>query len=359
MKIGIGIGIDKQQQSGSGPTPPVFTVAPQISGTPVVGETLTCDGGTVTGTGPITRSYQWYRGATPVGTDSNTYVPVQADAGNTSNIKCVVDADNAAGTASADSNTIAQILDATWNAFKTTLGITDATINSAMNTYMITRKAISATASLGAYPMVGGTATTHSRNLYNPADSDAAKRITWAGTITHNANGVQGNGVNGTGNTFINTSTEFSTNDFTIIWYSRSNVQGNQSDFGSINVSGNGLVFSTRWSDNNTYNAAQATINNGGNVIPNTQGCYVFKRSGNTVTLSRNGTNIFTRTDAGSIKISQTLRVISRIINGTVDAFSTRQYTHYEILNFALDSTQETNIVNAVIAKETALSRNV
>ena len=91
--------------SGGGAVAPVFTVAPAITGTAVVGQTLTCDGGTVTGTEPITRSYQWYRGVTPIGTDSATYTLVQADAGQ--NIKCTGTATNIAGSANADSNTLA------------------------------------------------------------------------------------------------------------------------------------------------------------------------------------------------------------------------------------------------------------
>ena len=330
-----------------------------ISGTAVVGQTLTASASGVTGIPTPTLSYQWKRGATNIGTNASTYTLVQADAGNTSNITCVVTATNAVGSAVATSNTIAQILDATWNDFKTTLSITDSTINSAMNTYTITRKSISATASLGAYPMVGGTDVTHSRNLYNPANTDVAKRILWAGTVTHNSNGVQGNGVNGTGDTFINDSTDFATNDFTVVWYSRSNLSGNQTDFGVANVTAGGLFLSTRWSDNNTYNGAHSTLNNAGNVIANTSGCFVFKRIGNSVTLTRNGTLLFSRTDATSIKINNTIRVISRFFNLSVDAFSARQYTHFEFLNFGLNGTQETNIINAVIAKETALSRNV
>jgi hypothetical protein len=337
---------------------PVNSVAPVVSGTAVVSQVLTTTNGAWDNS-PTSFSYQWKRGATNIGTNSSTYTLVQADAGNASNITCVVTATNAVGSADATSNTIAQILDATWNDFKTTLSITDSTINSAMNTYTITRKSISATASLGAYPMVGGTDVTHSRNLYNPANTDAAKRILWAGTVTHNSNGVQGNGVNGTGDTFINGSTEFPTNDFTVVWYSRSNLSGNQTDFGVANITAGGLFLSTRWSDNNTYNGAHSTLNNAGNVIANTSGCFVFKRIGNSVTLTKNGTLLFSRTDATSIKINNTIRVISRFFNLSVDAFSARQYTHFEFLNFGLNSTQETNIINAVIAKETALSRNV
>lgn len=88
--------------------PPVFTVNPQITGTAVVNQTLTCDGGTVTGGGVITKTYQWYRGATLIsGATNSTYTLVSADAGQ--NIKCTVTATNTAGSASADSNTLAII----------------------------------------------------------------------------------------------------------------------------------------------------------------------------------------------------------------------------------------------------------
>lgn len=56
---------------------------------------------------------------------------------------------------------------------------------------------------LALYLYIGGTATTHKFNAVNPLDTDAAFRVTWAGTITHSAQGVKGNGVNGWGDTHL------------------------------------------------------------------------------------------------------------------------------------------------------------
>lgn len=83
---------------------PVNTVAPVISGSTTLGSTLTSTTGTWTVTPAPTFSYQWFRGATPIGTNSANYTLVQADAGQ--NIKCTVTATNTAGSASADSNSI-------------------------------------------------------------------------------------------------------------------------------------------------------------------------------------------------------------------------------------------------------------
>ncbi|MBJ7522160.1 MAG: hypothetical protein JHC84_20835 [Solirubrobacteraceae bacterium] len=63
---------------------PVNTAPPQITGTVVVGATVTCAPGAWTGNGAITRAYRWVvdgRGGDPyVGTGA-TYVPVPADEG--------------------------------------------------------------------------------------------------------------------------------------------------------------------------------------------------------------------------------------------------------------------------------------
>lgn len=49
------------------------------------------------------------------------------------------------------------------------------------------------------YPFMGGSAASHSFNLVNPDRG----RITWVGGLTHNANGVTGNGTSGFGKTGI------------------------------------------------------------------------------------------------------------------------------------------------------------
>lgn len=47
------------------------------------------------------------------------------------------------------------------------------------------------------YLYIGGTATAHKFNAVNPLDTDGAFRLTFFGSITHSAEGIKGNGVNG------------------------------------------------------------------------------------------------------------------------------------------------------------------
>jgi len=85
------------------PAAPVNTVLPDITGTAVVGNVLTTDDGTWTGS-PTSYAYQWKRGATNIGTNANTYTLVTADAGQS--ITCVVTATNAVGSTPATSNAV-------------------------------------------------------------------------------------------------------------------------------------------------------------------------------------------------------------------------------------------------------------
>ena len=87
----------------AGSPAPVNTVAPDVTGGTYVGDLLTTTDGTWSGS-PTSFSYQWYRDATNIGTNANTYTLVSADA-NT-NITCVVTATNAGGSTPATSNIV-------------------------------------------------------------------------------------------------------------------------------------------------------------------------------------------------------------------------------------------------------------
>lgn len=88
------------------------------------------------------------------------------------------------------------------------------------------------------YPFVGGSANTHRFNLKNIADTDAAYRLTFGGTVTHNSNGVTGNGTSGFYNTYINpnTNTSLGQNNISTFVYIRTNVAEDKVDFGNIDT---------------------------------------------------------------------------------------------------------------------------
>jgi hypothetical protein len=91
--------------SGTAAPGPINTVAPVISGTPEVGQTLTSTTGTWTGTGTITYAYQWRRNGENIGSaTASTYEVQVADEG--ADITCRVTATDDLGSRGANSNAL-------------------------------------------------------------------------------------------------------------------------------------------------------------------------------------------------------------------------------------------------------------
>ena len=87
--------------SGGQVAAPVKTMAPQISGTPTIGQTLFCSQGSWTNY-PESFAYQWLRDGAPIDTATGAdYTLTKADAGH--QLSCQVTASNGAGSAMATS----------------------------------------------------------------------------------------------------------------------------------------------------------------------------------------------------------------------------------------------------------------
>ena len=93
-------------------------------------------------------------------------------------------------------------LDPDAQAFLTAAGITDETQESAVNQLVLDLKSAGIWTKMDVvWPIVGGTATAHKYNLVDPQDTDAAYRMTFNGTFTHNANGAKPTTEGGWGDT--------------------------------------------------------------------------------------------------------------------------------------------------------------
>ena len=93
---------------GSYGSPPANTVAPAVTGTAQVRQTLSCSTGTWDGVPAPTFTYQWQSNSSNIsGATSNTYQIVDAYVGTV--IRCVVTATNPISTASANSNATASV----------------------------------------------------------------------------------------------------------------------------------------------------------------------------------------------------------------------------------------------------------
>lgn len=337
---------------------PTNSVAPVISGTAVVGQVLTSTTGTWSGIPTPTYSYQWKRGATNIGTNASTYTLVQADAGNTSNITCVVTATNAGGSANVTSNQIAQILTVRTSAFLTASAISDTTIRSALNTLDVGLISNSLDTKMKAlYPFVGGTASTHKFNFMNAADTNAAFRLTFPGTLIHSSTGINSNGVNGFYNTNFNCTSNGSLNNQSLGIYIRTNLDGGSGslDYGTEFTTGALTQIYTKVLSGATQSTLMRVNDNGAVFSNNTnsQGFYAASRLSSGSFLQQKNNTIIT-TSVSSVSLPS-----ANILGFKNTTIYTPREQAFAFIGDGLTNTELTNYYTLVQAFQTTLGRQI
>jgi hypothetical protein len=133
------------------------------------------------------------------------------------------------------SGTPATTYDTDAQAYFTTANITDTTEKTAWNAFVVGAKSDGFWNDLQVInPLLGSAAAKTAINAKNPAQH----AITWNGTVTHNADGVTGNGTNGYGNMAYNPSTQMSTSGAFACAYVVNAIANNATEtfeFGSTN----------------------------------------------------------------------------------------------------------------------------
>ena len=245
--------------------------------------------------------------------------------------------------------------DADATAFNTAAGITDATQKAAVNQLVLDLKAASIWSKLDAiYPFVGGSATSHKYNLKNPADSDAAFRISFAGGWTHASTGATPNGTTGEGNTHWIPNTDASTSSLSFGAYLR-----NDDKSGTYQIYG---VFSTYFVQHN-LSSDNMFSGSAGNLITtsNTTTKKLFVHSRTSTTQSndyQDGSGIGSETTSVGGLPTIEFFLGSRNRGGYSDFFDGHEYA-FAFLGDGLNGTEVTALTNAVNTFETTLSRNV
>jgi hypothetical protein len=337
---------------------PVNTVAPVISGTPTVGQTLSSTTGTWTGNPTPTYTYQWKRnGSNIASATSSTYTLVQADA--TFAITCAVTGTNVAGAAEATSNSLT-IFDADAQAFITAAGITDNTQKSAINTLVVSMKGFGIWTKMKAiYPFVGGTAALHKWNLKDPRDLDAAFRLVFNGGWTHSSTGALPNGTNGYADTFFNTDDVTTTGLQSYGVYLRTNPTF------AVNTTeaSTGLRNGIYWIRVNNTLPTTSNIRSGNRTenISGVTGLIGHSRSTATQWYVNNNSTILVGTISASTLTSETIRTFSLgAYNdvGIISNFSTQQLA-FAFYGEPLLSSEMTNYYTAIQTFQTTLGRQV
>lgn len=345
---------------GGGGIPPSNTVAPVISGTAVVGQTLSSTTGTWIGTPIPTYTYQWYRGVTPIsGATSSTYTLVQADA--TFSVTCVVTATNPAGIASATSNALT-IIDADAQAFFTASGLTGTTNQSAINKLVVDMKGYGIWTKMKAiYPIVGGTAALHKWNLKDPQDTNAAYRLTFNGGWTHSATGALPNGTNAFADTFLTPSTSLLISSTHISYYSRTQSNLFEIDMGSSTTTfanSNKALIGIRKTGTTEFNIHAQNIYIT-YVDADSRAFYIGNRTAsNVINGWRNNVKVATGTTSTTGLSTRTFYIGALGSQAAGQYYSTKEVA-FSSIGDGLTDTEAANLYTAVQAYQTTLGRNV
>jgi len=214
------------------------------------------------------------------------------------------------------------------------------------------------------YPLVGGTAATHKWNLKDPRDLDAAFRIVWNGSVTHDANGITGDGGGSYGDTKLNALAELSANNTHLSVYNRSAGGGagiQEWDLIADNgVSGTYLVI--RNQDNFLNWTSYTTGGPGGPirvlVSQGTDGRGFFvgtRRSSTDMEAYKNGASIGSSSDANTA----TLPNITFKINGNGNPFNSDHNLAFASIGTGLTSAEVAAFDTIVQRFETLLGRAV
>jgi hypothetical protein len=246
--------------------------------------------------------------------------------------------------------------DADVNAFISATGITDVTIIGAVCTLVTSMKANGTWAKMTAiYPMVGGTATTHKFNLKNPADTNAAFRLSFVGGWTHSANGALPNGTNAYAETFC---LHTQLNSSSISFYSRTNSSGLYNDIGNAtNIAPNSLILARyldRFYGHINQNADSFTAN------VNSLGYFLVSRTANNINKLYKNSSLVLNSAALSTSIPTNTFLISAWKQSSViiGRYSNRQCAFATIGNGLTDA-EAAALYTSIQAFQTTLGRQV
>lgn len=255
--------------------------------------------------------------------------------------------------------------DADAQAFLTAASITDPTITSAIDTLVKGLKSNSLwTKMIAVYPFVGGTATTHKFNLKDPRDLDAAFRLTFSGTVTHNSNGITPNGTNGYANTYLVPSTSMTNNDTHVSYYSRTNSLGNRIEIG-VSMAVSRIVMHTRWSDGNLY-SDNYEFTNGRVTVANSdsRGFYIQTRVSSTDhRVFKNGTQFgstnTTTTTGSTTGITNPIFIGARNTHTSGAADYSDKNLAFVSFGSSLNTSESSTLTTLVSNFQTTLGRNI
>lgn len=242
-------------------------------------------------------------------------------------------------------------------AFLAATGISDTTISDALCVLVTSAKTDGWWSKMDAiYPLVGGTAATHKFNLKNPADTNAAFRLTFVGGGTHASTGWKPNGTNGYARTYFTPSVHTTVDTASFGAYSRTNLTGVNYIYGVFQATGSYRMWHNYNGNIQILQTAAITYT----ANPSTR-MFISRREGNSFNQSyRDGTSLGTNTALQTAIPNVEFFFGALNNNGTATFFTAHELAFAFLGNStALTNTDAANITAAVNTFQTSLGRNV
>ena len=211
------------------------------------------------------------------------------------------------------------------------------------------------------YLPIWGSASASKWNLVNPADTDAAFRLTFATGMTFTSSGMTSNGTTGYANTQFNPSVSSTLNNTHYSFYSRTNNDTSAIDMGYANISGVQWILSLRFTGVGTisdqYNGTTGRVST---AQTDSRGFFIGSRTTSAIHKAyKNGSQIgTTNTGASGSFLSLNVALLGQNRSGTVTNYSTKQCS-FASIGTGLTDTDATNFYTRVNTLMTHFGINV
>ena len=209
------------------------------------------------------------------------------------------------------------------------------------------------------YPFVGGSATSHKFNLINPADTDAAFRLSFLGGWTHSSNGALPNGTNAYADTFLNPFLILPLVNCSFGIYSRTNNISGQQIYGCFN--GGTLTFQQNIVifPGTQGNFTLGTVGVGVTYPINTLSLFIGSRTANNLLKAyRAGVSLGSNSGLSTSLPNLNFYFGARNSSGTANLFSVHELA-FGFLGSGLTDAEALIFYNIVQAFQTTLGRQV
>ena len=232
----------------------------------------------------------------------------------------------------------------------------NTTQKDAIDALVISMKTIGWSKFKAVYPLVGGTAAAHKWNLVNPVDTDAGFRLTYTGTLTHDANGIT---PGGTTSDFADTkfipNTHGTANSGSIGYYVRS-ISGDQQLMGGYTTTLDIWQLSTF--SGGFYGQVGTQANPVTTPSPATRMVICSRTGATTSSNYRDGTSFQSPTDAYDGTSTASIFLFGRSNSGTNNSAGNVPCS-FAFIGTGLTSGEVSTLSTAVNTYQTALGRNV